>query len=101
MYDEWKAKWVAALRSGEYKQISGQLRNAAGHCCLGVLCDISGAGGWSDNNYIAADDERSGSLPFGVLDLTDISFADERRLADMNDSGATFAEIADYIEKSL
>jgi len=35
-----KTKWVAALRSGEYEQTEGVLRNGNGYCCLGVLCDI-------------------------------------------------------------
>jgi hypothetical protein len=36
---EAKAKWVAALRSGQYKQAKGILYNAStdGYCCLGVL----------------------------------------------------------------
>lgn len=38
-------KWVAALRSGEYAQTSGELRAANedgshSYCCLGVLCDL-------------------------------------------------------------
>lgn len=40
MKPEIKAKWVAALRSGEYKQDIGQLRTGTGMCCLGVLCDV-------------------------------------------------------------
>ena len=35
-----KAKWVAALRSGQYEQAEGVLRNDEGYCCLGVLCDL-------------------------------------------------------------
>jgi len=41
---EIKEKWVAALRSGEYKQGTGRLRieiiGGYQYCCLGVLCDI-------------------------------------------------------------
>lgn len=33
--------WVAALRSGEYKQGSGRLRTPEGWCCLGVLTDLA------------------------------------------------------------
>lgn len=32
---------VAALRSGEYKQIRGRLANADGFCCLGVGMDLA------------------------------------------------------------
>jgi hypothetical protein len=35
-----KQKWVAALRSGQYEQTEGVLRNNYGFCCLGVLCDL-------------------------------------------------------------
>ena len=40
MVKEIKDKWVAALRSGKYKQGSGQLHNTMNdtYCCLGVLC---------------------------------------------------------------
>lgn len=41
MHKEWADKWVAALRSGEYKQGFGELKaNNNSFCCLGVLCDI-------------------------------------------------------------
>ena len=35
-----KAKWVAALRSGQYAQTEGVLRRENEYCCLGVLCDL-------------------------------------------------------------
>lgn len=37
-----RAKWVAALRSGEYVQGADTLYNVSKqqHCCLGVLCDV-------------------------------------------------------------
>lgn len=41
MNKEVKAKWVAALRSGEYKQGKGRLKNINNeYCCLGVLCAL-------------------------------------------------------------
>jgi hypothetical protein len=36
-----KAQWVAALRSGEYKQGTNYLRKEDRFCCLGVLCDLA------------------------------------------------------------
>ena len=33
-------KWVAALRSGKYKQTKHSLKDEHGYCCLGVLCEI-------------------------------------------------------------
>jgi hypothetical protein len=45
MNNEVKAKWLAALRSGEYKQGHKQLataeNNETTYCCLGVLCDLA------------------------------------------------------------
>lgn len=41
MKPEIKARWVAALRSGEYKQGTDRLKTPNGEfCCLGVLCDL-------------------------------------------------------------
>ena len=45
---ELKQKWLAALRSGEYKQCTGSLSGIAmddsgvGYCCLGVLAKVAG-----------------------------------------------------------
>lgn len=61
MNEQIKADWIAALRSGEYKQTTGSLRrltprpdiNApSGMCCLGVLCDLArkaGLGDWTSH----------------------------------------------------
>lgn len=35
-----KKKWLAALRSGKYKQGKRKLRHAGRFCCLGVLCNL-------------------------------------------------------------
>ncbi len=36
-----KAQWVAALKSGKYKQGKNKLRTRVGSfCCLGVLCNL-------------------------------------------------------------
>jgi hypothetical protein len=40
MNKEVKEKWLAALRSGEYKQGRHALKQDNNFCCLGVLCDI-------------------------------------------------------------
>jgi hypothetical protein len=38
--------WINALRSGQYEQASGALRNKNGYCPLGVLCDLSKLSDW-------------------------------------------------------
>ena len=59
MNQEIKERWLAALRSGQYKQTDGYLNvqavnpnednptnnNGDGFCCLGVLCEIAVADG--------------------------------------------------------
>lgn len=41
------ATFIAALRSGEYKQGNSRLNtNGNEFCCLGVACDISRIGSW-------------------------------------------------------
>lgn len=95
-----KAAWVAALRSGKYKQTSGRLRHAGGFCCLGVLCEVIETprafygykfeleGGENTSNH---------NLPFYFLPR-DI----QNQLSTMNDKyGASFEEIADWIEANL
>src|SRR5258708_27314920 len=40
MNAEVKKKWVDALKSGEYQQTTGTLKDNNSYCCLGVLCDL-------------------------------------------------------------
>lgn len=39
-----RQRWTTALRSGEYEQWQGSLRSDHAFCCLGVACDVVGAG---------------------------------------------------------
>ena len=43
-YEARLQKWLTALRSGEYKQCTGQLYsnygNTDSYCCLGVACEV-------------------------------------------------------------
>lgn len=39
---EIRQKWIDALRSGDFKQTSGALRDRNKYCCLGVLCELEG-----------------------------------------------------------
>lgn len=107
MTSELKSEWVKALRSGEYKQGFGMLRdNGGGHCCLGVLGDLlvkRGAAMWGRDNYLDYEFDRA----FTVLPArlrADLKVFDPLmdRLVAMNDKGRnTFPEIADWIETNI
>ena len=91
-------KWVAALRSGEYKQAYGRLKKGDAYCCLGVLCDVLG------REFSNGECEGIGAyLPESVVKEAGMSsrngllFA-TKSLADMNDNGMSFNFIADVIE---
>jgi len=120
-----KARWVAALRSGEYKQIEGSLKKDGGFCCLGVLCDLyareRGINEWAPSRFWRDADELPNDE---VCDWAGFPYTDEdedgrmlrcssdydpevfishtaRGLSGHNDAGRTFAEIADAIESQL
>ena len=96
---EWRKKWVKALRSGEYKQTSGVLRDGDEFCCLGVACDISELSGWDEGNVYLFE---QGVLPNAVRELYGLERSDGEFVGDcltvLNDNGASFQEIADIIE---
>jgi len=111
MDPEIKRKWVEALRSGEYEQTSGLLRTSGNKfCCLGVLWDLKGDG-WgpiSDTDGPRRPYTMKGKRNVGCAFLSDnfekrvgLSFGTTAELMGMNDSGKTFDEIADWIEKEL
>lgn len=94
-------KWIQALRSGEYRQAPGHLKDSDGYCCLGVLCEISGLDTFSvHNTYLG----QTASLPdevreWGGLHSNNGTIQEHSaNLAALNDSGYPFAWIADIIE---
>lgn len=108
MNPEWKAKWLAALRSGKYKQTSKYLRTEEGYCCLGVLCDLVAPDQWGVSNSISGAITH-GNNPYSgvgypsskVLEQVGIDDSDCKDLARLNDMGKSFAEIADTIDLDL
>ncbi len=127
MNQEIKQKWVAALRSGEYKQGQGELNGDGGYCCLGVLCDLHAkatGGNWNrfpdvGNRAMQYLDEAY-TLPNPVMEwagLPDNSPSCKLEtnggetyveLAELNDGNErtnivvhSFAQISDIIEKHL
>lgn len=101
-----KTNWLAALRSGVYKQGKRFLRPTENsYCCLGVLCDIStGTGAWKAmplDPYLEFDG-YSECLPDLVAAFAGLNDRQARStLMEMNDRGDSFEEIADWIEKNL
>ena len=123
----WADKWVAALRSGNYKQTQGRLKKEDAFCCLGVLCDIvkdkvkgkwvkteeasyyAGADIFAIENGLKNEDEI---IPEEVMNLTGLKTpsghlakkenlaGDIDSLVDLNDAQKyNFEQIADVIEK--
>ena len=129
MNQEIKKLWVAALRSGNYVQGKNALCQESPEgphfCCLGVLCDLAVAADVTEQsltedkgNTVRAYREdltlpntvpATAVLPHSVVMWANLNSAHpmvladgyEHGLAQLNDSGSTFSEIADLIEKHL
>lgn len=109
-----KAEWVAALRSGDYKQGKHTMYNQEykRFCCLGVLEHVC-MGGRVETSFDPSDEFlRHAPYVNAYLALPTGKFYDEyniclretgieQRLINMNDSGMSFADIADYIEQNV
>ena len=115
MKPEIKAQWVAALRSGEYRQGTGVLRDPHHcYCCLGVLCDLfvkSHPGArWDWNGSVLGKDTLPADEIWQWAGLQnsdpEVLVSDDEdgksSLSIHNDTlGHTFAQIADAIEAQL
>ena len=93
---KFKKKWVAALRSGKYKQGQNALMTEEGtYCCLGVACRVAGSPIELDQMFPAEDSRVPKILRSEDTELNNT-------LAKRNDSGLwSFNRIADWIEKNL
>lgn len=108
---ELKAKWLAELRGGRYPQGRNYLLdNEGNYCCMGVLACVAGYGPEEIQCMEGLDEIKCDLL--GVWDRSESSMTFspivpkshttlQRKLAGMNDSGKSFAEIADWIEVNL
>lgn len=56
MSPELKALWLNALRSGEYRQTTGTLKDTDGYCCLGVLCHVASEAGMIPSDMTIVED---------------------------------------------
>jgi len=103
MNPEVKTKWVAALRSGEYKQGHYRLRSKLNEfCCLGVLCEVVGLIEAKDGSEYMHYDGWTAYLPTPIASAAEVSRDTQEELAMLNDAqGLSFGEIADWIESRL
>lgn len=97
-------KWLAALRSGKYKQSKEVLQSIDGYCCLGVACKVLIPK--SKMTFNGKSGLMSGSMPvtqeFAPDWLVQINGYLPTRLTNLNDiDNYTFSQIADYVEKEL
>lgn len=110
MNPEIKQRWIEALP--HYKQTTGALRREDRFCCLGVLCDLHSketgtpwGEDWIGSNYGV--NKNHSTLPSEVVEWSGLSEPNpvipgvDRSLAELNDSGQTFAEIASLIKEHL
>ena len=99
-----KDKWLAALRSGEYKQCKSTLSDGVGYCCLGVLQMVA------DGQVEKETDAMAEMVPTNLWYVNHkvknyysrgFCLGDDSALAEMNDSGMSFKDIADVIEREV
>lgn len=110
---DFKAAWIKALRSGDYKQGRMKLRNLDDeYCCLGVLCDVyaktKGQGNWDKedaretNLFIFENDGFDSIPPDKITQAANLGLADSDAtdmLINMNDSAhLSFDQIANHLE---
>jgi len=107
---EYRDRWCAALRSGEYKQGRQFLKerkvDKTFYCCLGVLCEIEGIKITDSHTVISNDWEKLyndldgiGYLPNKVSVFVTETQDRFYSLANLNDAAKlSFSDIADIIE---
>ena len=123
--ESFKKDWIKALKSGNYIQASGVLRedeeaglDTVGYCCLGVACSVAGVenidihGEWIDEFH--EDGNTHGDYqPFENIPTILKGCSDDselvRILSEMNDAHTrdtsehkfSFVEIADWIDENI
>ena len=104
------AKWLKALRSGEYKQARGRLYRPeiCGFCCLGVLQHVASGGSveaYNDGEYMTLPSSqwlRDNGIEFKYHNYDESRYPMLPPLnigaVEANDRGIKFKRIADAIE---
>ena len=101
MDPEIKRQWVEALRSGKYEQGRLFLERDGKFCCLGVLCHaVRGVTPtYNPDGGLSCYAENAG---YGLVEeLFPDTVAHETLWGMNDDQNKSFAEIADYIERTL
>ena len=103
-----KGKWLKALRSGDYTQGIGHLKDGrkggrnTTYCCLGVLMDIQGHSLDKKSSSRRLDDGEYDEYPSDVV-LKEVGL--RKRTADalavINDDSYDFKHTTSYISKNL
>ena len=96
-----KAKWVEALRSGEYEQGRGALLRDGRYCCLGVLCVVSGRKIDGENSISGVSAGETYDLLGAITGLNDRFDELTNRNDGIGYSMKSFADLADYIEANI
>lgn len=100
-------KWVAALRSGEFRQGKYQLCCGEQYCCLGVLCEIAIRNGVdvriSEHDGCKRYDSLEYDLSERVMKWAGLAsrggcYGDDSLVADNDCYNKSFSQIADIIE---
>jgi hypothetical protein len=106
MNQEWKEKWLVALRSGKYKQGARALRRGDDtFCCLGVLSDlVLGRDHWTLDSLHRKYQTFGGGESWperSVSELAGITSEVAYELAAINDLSTNFNKVIKYIEANL
>lgn len=99
-----KSLWIQALRSGEFRQIQGQLCIDDQYCVLGVLSVLSLVNGqctYDHDGLGGRFDNRRYSLSFNTRAWAKITDIQADYMARLNDQGLNFEELAKIIEKEF
>lgn len=106
-----KRKWVAALRSGKYKQGTRMLKYTGingtfEYCCLGVLCEVAKLETVDSSPdkvfFTHGGDVAAADVPVSFRAKIGLTTSDEWRLISLNDAcGRSFKQIANLIEHNL
>lgn len=93
------SRWLEALENGNYDQCVGALRSTKGSFCVfGVLCDVINPDLWTKFKTFYVWDRQAGMPPASVLRLVGLTLTQAAQIAQANDDGCTFAELAKMIE---